>query len=97
MHCKLSDFKILRQLGEGGFGCAYLAVNNRTEQEVCIKFIPLKGGTSSHRSALEEVQVLSELEDTHIIKYYGSFVEDEQLCIIMEYASGGSLYDVIQV
>ena len=89
-NCTLSDFTILRQLGQGGFGSAYLAVHTRTEQTVCLKFIPLQ-------ARLDEAKILSKLEDTHIIKYYGSFVEDGHFFIIMEYAVGGSLADVIKV
>ena len=93
---KLSEFTILEQLGQGGFGSAYLALHNATKQNVCIKVIPLHGG-SSQKSALEENKTLSELEDANIIKYYGSFVVDDELCIVMEYAAKGSLYDVIAV
>lgn len=31
----------------------------------------------------------------NIIKYHTSFVEDDSLCIIMEYAEGGDLQTVI--
>ena len=97
-NCKLSDFTIGDRLGKGGFGSAYLAVHKRTEREVCIKFITLKGGGSSRqRSALEEAKILSELADSHIIKYYGSFVESGSFFIVMEYAKEGSLDTMIAV
>ena len=94
---QLSDFTLVKQLGEGGFGSAYLAVHNPTQEKVCLKFITLTGDRSSLQSADEEGKTLSQLEDEHIIKYYGSFVEGDQFCIAMEYAPGGSLYDVITV
>ena len=96
-NCQLSDFTLVQQLGQGGFGSAYLALHNPTQQKVCLKFITLYGGSSSLKSADEEGKTLSQLEDDHIIKYYGSFVEDDQFCIAMEYAAGGSLYEAITV
>ena len=95
-NCKLSDFTIKKQLGRGGFGSAYLAVHNTDKKEVCLKFIPLYGGSAT-KSALDEAKTLSQLEDVHIIKYYGSFVEENQFCIVMEYAAKGTLYDEIEV
>ena len=94
---QLSDFTIVKQLGQGGFGSAYLAVYNPHLKEVCLKFIPLKNNKASKQSAIEEAKTLSQLEDEHIIKSYGSFVEDDQVCIVMEYAPGGSLHDEIEV
>ena len=94
---QLSDFALKKQLGEGGFGSAYLAVHNATQQHVCLKFITVYRGSSSLQSAAEEGKTLSQLEDEHIIKYYGSFVSNDQFCIVMEYAPGGSLNDVINV
>ena len=93
---KLSDFTLVKQLGKGGFGSAYLAVHNTTQQTVCLKFISLNCG-SSRRSADEENKTLSQLQDKHVIQYYGSFLEGDLFCIVMEYAPGGSLFDLIDV
>ena len=41
--------------------------------------------------------MLSELNNQYIIRYYGSFTEAENLCIVMEYAEEGSLEDMITV
>ena len=95
-NCTISDFQILQRIGQGGFGSAYLAQHTSNQQKLCIKFIPLHGG-SSGRSAADENKTLSQMEHDNIIKYYGSFVVDDCFCIVMEYASKGSLYDVVEV
>ena len=41
--------------------------------------------------------MLSELNYKHIIKYYGSFAESGFFYIVMEYATEGSLADMIDV
>ena len=91
-NCRFSDFTIVKQLGEGGFGSAYLAVHNPHKMQVCLKWI-----RAPNQSAFDEAKTLSQLEDKHIVKYYGSFVEDDILCIVMEYAAGNSLFDEIKV
>ena len=96
MSCKFSDFEIIRKLGEGGFGSAYLARRKSDEMEVCLKKIPLQKGVSSQQIE-REAKMLSELNDEHIIKYYGSFVESGYFYIITEYAGEGSLADLITV
>ena len=94
--CKLSDFTIVGKLGKGGFGSAYLARRNSDEMEVCLKSIPLRNGVSE-KQVEREAQMLSELNNEHIIRYYGSFVESDTFIIVMEYAAAGSLEDLIIV
>jgi NIMA (never in mitosis gene a)-related kinase len=48
------------------------------------------------REAMKEVQILKKLDHPNIIKYYGSFVEDQSLFIVMEYAEGGDLHRVLK-
>ena len=92
----ISDFTILKPLGKGGFGTVYLARRNSDEIEVCLKAIPLNKGISEQEIELE-AKMLSELNYKHIIKYYGSFAESGFFYIVMEYATEGSLADMIDV
>ena len=99
MQCEtytLSDFTILKPLGKGGFGTAYLARRNSDELEVCLKEIPLNKGVSEQEIELE-ARMLSELNNEYIIRSYGSFAESGNFYIVMEYASEGSLADMIAV
>ena len=97
---QLSDFETFRKLGSGGFGSVWLARRKSDGKEMCIKFIQLNKG-SSNMNAIREAETLSKLDHPHIIKYYGSFVHQasdcQVLCIMMEYASLGSLSDLIRV
>ena len=94
-HCSLSDFTIIKELGKGGFGRAYLVRRNSDGVELCLKEIPLKKGVCSETE--REAKMLSELNNEHIIKCYGSFVESGHFFIVMEYAGEGSLADMIAV
>ena len=44
---------------------------------------------------MNEVKVLSMLKHPNIIEYYASFVHERDMMIVMEYAAGGSLHDLI--
>ena len=75
------------------FLCKNLANNNH----VVIKQIPVDELPPEERkSAMNEVNVLSMLQHPNIIAYYSSFVEEKSLMIAMEYAPGGTLYELIQ-
>ena len=89
-------FTIIKRLGKGGFGSAYLARRMSDETEVCVKTVPLNNGVSAQQIE-REGKMLSELRNEHIIGYYGSFVESGNFCIVMEYAGEGSLADLITV
>ena len=43
-----------------------------------------------------EIRILASLAHPNIVAYYGSFVEDSVLNVVMEYADGGSLFHYIQ-
>ncbi|CAD8184192.1 unnamed protein product [Paramecium pentaurelia] len=46
--------------------------------------------------ALKEAQLLRTLKHPNIISYYVSFIEQDNLCIIMEYAEGGDLQKLLK-
>ena len=90
---RLSDFTLVRKLGKGGFGSAYLVHRISDGAELCLKRIPMNTGAQIER----EAKMLSELNSQYIIKYHGSFVESGYFYILMEYAAEGSLADLINV
>lgn len=46
--------------------------------------------------AMNEIRVLSSLQHPGIVAYYGSFIEDGMLNVVMEYADNGSLFQHVQ-
>jgi NIMA (never in mitosis gene a)-related kinase 1/4/5 len=50
---------------------------------------------NERKNAENEVYLLRVLVGPTIIRYYESFTEHDSINIIMEYAEGGSVYDVI--
>ena len=63
---------------------------------VVIKQIPVDELPSEERKAsINEVNVLKMLQHPNIVAYYDNFVEDKSLMIVMEYAPGGTLCELI--
>ena len=52
-----------------------------------------EAATALQQASVHEVSLLSRLKHPNIIGYHDAFLEDGQLCIVMELASGGSLED----
>ena len=77
---RLSDFKLIQKLGQGGFGSAFLAEHRSNGTLVCLKAINLG------RRIVQEAAILSRLKHQNIIEYYGSFAEGDKFFIIMEYS-----------
>lgn len=46
-------------------------------------------------NALNEVRILASLSDEFVVGYKEAFIEDSNLCIIMEFAEGGDIQKVI--
>ena len=47
-------------------------------------------------TALNEVQILKVLNHPNIVRYIDSALESRALLIVMEYITGGTLYDYLQ-
>lgn len=89
---KLSDFKIICELGRGSYGVVNKVLSLVDNNEYVMKKINMKHIKLKHqKEALKEAQILRRVRHPNIIRYYTSFVEDEHLYIIMEYAEGGDL------
>jgi serine/threonine protein kinase len=94
----LDHYKIIEELGHGGMGVVYKALNIHLDKIVAIKTIAL--GLSSHENFINrfqtEARALAKLEDPNIVRIYDLRVDDDQWYIVMEYVEGGTLADRIR-
>ena len=92
---KLKDFIVLKELGKGSYGVVNKVQSLRNHLIYVIKTLDLSIMKEKHRKdAWKEASILKNLNHVNIIKYYTSFLENESLHIVMEYAEGGDLYSV---
>jgi len=94
---QLSDYQIQGELGRGSYGVVYRALNLKDNQVYVLKKISVSHLSAKHQAdAYKEIQILRQLNHPNIIKYFGSFVEESAVNIVMEYAEGGDLHRLLR-
>ncbi|KAD5802980.1 hypothetical protein E3N88_14340 [Mikania micrantha] len=80
-------------VGSGGYGKVYKAELKYFDgsRSVAIKQIVKKGDTYAQHGFIAEIEMLSKCKHTNIISLVGFCDEDDEMIIIYEYASNGSL------
>lgn len=91
-------YEIISKLGEGSFGKVHkikqLSTGNiRALKIIDKKHISLK--KEEEKKLLNEIEILTLLDHPNIIKVYEYFNTEDTLFIVLEYCSGGELYDKI--
>ena len=85
-------YKIIRELGQGGFGVTYLASDLKSDNSDCVlkKLNPeLADLTAAKKLFYREARVLERLQNTHQIpQFIGYFEEKCDLYIVEEYVEG---------
>lgn len=77
-----SEFTQLDEIGGGGFGIVYRAVNNLDHHAYAIKKI------HEGERHVEEIRVLSQLCHPHVVRYHTAWMEGSTLYIQMELCRG---------
>ncbi|KAI0084342.1 kinase-like domain-containing protein [Irpex rosettiformis] len=94
---KFGPYLLLRTLGEGEFGKVKLGLHMQWGEEVAVKLIRRGNIDSSVRMGKveREIEVLRTLKHPNIVRLYDVIETDKYIGIILEYASGGELFDHI--
>eukprot|EP01045_Picozoa_sp_COSAG04_P023102 COSAG04_NODE_2697_length_3716_cov_5.217307_2_plen_326_part_00 len=96
-HDGMEDYTLESELGHGAFGVAFLALRNSDRRQCVVKRIKMREMSKRDALAAErEVTVMQKVAHPNIIGYYDSFVSQENMHIVMEYADGGTLYTVLR-
>ncbi|OMJ71635.1 hypothetical protein SteCoe_30101 [Stentor coeruleus] len=94
----LKDFEIIGKIGEGAYSTVF-KVKRKSDQEIYAlkKVIMHKLKSKEKNNALNEIRILASITHPNIISYKQAFFDDDSscLCIVMEYADGGDLYQRI--
>ncbi|AET40248.1 putative serine/threonine protein kinase KIC1 Ecym_5505 [Eremothecium cymbalariae DBVPG len=90
-------FRRTEIVGRGKFGVVYKAYHVKTKQVYAIKVLNLDCPEDEVEDVQKEVQFLSSLKQVpNITQYYGSFLYETKLWVIMEYCAGGSLRTLLR-
>ena len=88
----MNNYRVIRTLGNGGFGEAILVERISDGVKFVIKKILIgNSNPDGLAGARKEVEVLRTFDSPFIVKYIESFEDDGVLYIVMEYADGGDL------
>ncbi|KAJ3033664.1 hypothetical protein HDV00_005985 [Rhizophlyctis rosea] len=90
-------YKLQRTIGEGEFGKVKLAVHYDTGKEVAIKLIKKENIESPNRRAklMREISILQALDHPFIVKLIEVIETEQYIGMVLEYASGGELFEHI--
>ncbi|CAI9738199.1 mitogen-activated protein kinase kinase kinase 7-like isoform X3 [Octopus vulgaris] len=83
------DLKFEEIVGKGAFGVVRRATYHRIN--VAVKLIETE---SEKKAFITELKQLSRVSHPNIVKLYGACTK-HPVCLVMEYAEGGSLYNVL--
>ena len=93
-----SEYRIVSELGEGGFGKVSLGVHKVTNEKVALKFVNASayGNAESIDMVYNEAETLKKLQHPNIVKIKNTFaLKNMQMVFIMEYLEGGELLDYV--
>lgn len=94
----LNDFKIVKKLGVGSYSSVYKVVRNTDGLTYALKKIKMGNLSDKEKeNSLNEAKLLASINSPYIVAYKESFMEESTstLCIIMEYADDGDLFQKI--
>ena len=74
----------------------FYSIDNRTRQVVAIKIIDLEEAEDEIEDIQQEITILSQCDSPHVTRYYGSYLKETNLWIIMEYLGGGSAQGLVR-
>lgn len=93
----MEKYTLLKVLGKGSFGAAWLINRKDDGSQFVAKEIRLAGLKQAEKeNAKHEIDVLSRLHHPNITRYVEHFEHRGSLFIVMEYADGGDLYTKVK-
>ena len=94
----MDGFEILEKLGDGAYSVVYKVRRKEDNKVYALKKVKLQNLSDKEKeNSLNEVRILASVKSTFVIAYKEAFIDekDQSLCIVMEYADKGDLYQKI--
>ena len=94
----MNGFEILEKLGDGAYSVVYKVRRKEDSQIYALKKVSLANLSQKEKeNSLNEVRILASVKSNFVVSYKEAFFDekDNTLCIVMEFADRGDLYQKI--
>lgn len=92
----IGNYRLLKTIGKGNFAKVKLARNILTGREVAVKIIDkTQLNPTSLQKLFREVRIMKLLNHPNIVKLFEVIETEKTLYLVMEYASGGEVFDYL--
>jgi len=81
-------FEKILCLGKGNYGKVYKAKTKPGGKTVAIKVLPI---FSEVECIKKEIGILMQCQSPYIVRFYGSYLKDTDLWLVLEYCNAGSV------
>lgn len=94
---QIREYRLIRQLGEGGMGIVWLADDINMGRKIALKvlFDHLSANNAFVERFKQEARIQSNLVHPNIVDIYAFFIYEDSYIIVMQYAPGISLSELI--
>lgn len=94
---KLDQYRLIEEIGRGGFGTVYRAIDETLQVERAVKVLhpALVADPSFIERFREEARLVARLKHPHILSVYALGEYQGNFYLVMDYMPGGSLKEVL--
>ena len=90
----IDEYELKEKLGEGGYGSVYKVLQKKTNYLRAVKAIKKK--SVDKNEFINELEVLKTVDHPNIIKLFDCYYDRNFYYMVVEYCSGGDLFDYIK-
>ena len=92
----LDEYRLMKQIGQGGCGKVYLAKNKLTSEKCAIKRVTTDNARADKYLA-EEINTMKAVKKIPgVIQYIDSFKKQDTTNIVMEHINGWNLQSIVE-
>ena len=96
---KIGPYQLIREVGAGGLGRVFKAIDERSGRSVAVKFLHTKYSTNRRFLGIfhRELLIVSRLKHKHIVNYLDSHFDPPLCFIVTEFVDGWSGYQLLKL